>query len=374
MPYEFRLPRLTEDTEEAVVVAWFKPLGAEVKKGETVVEVQMAKVSFDVPSPVAGRLAQILAPRDAIVRQGETLALILEVGEMPAPSAPSETTTAAAETPRAASPQVSVIASPAAKRLARERGIDLATVRGSGEGGRITEEDVRKSIDSVVSAAPAVPLSGMRGAIAQRMRDSLRATAQLTLFTDADVTELVALKSQANVTYTDLVIKAAALSLREQPRLNAWLIDNEVRLQPGIDIGVAVALEEGLIVPVVRGADRRAVGEISVEMRRLAEGARAGTLTPGEVTGSTFSVTNLGMFGVDAFTPILNPPEIAILGIGRITERAVRRDEGIDWRSFMTLSLTFDHSAVDGAPAARFLQTVCRHLANPGDLVKGRTD
>lgn len=310
-----------------------------------------------------------------VVRQGVPLALILEAGETAAASLASSPAAAATTSPAPAAAPPSVVASPAAKRLAREQGIDLTTVRGTGDGGRITEDDVRQTIDAPAAAAssPAsVPLAGMRGAIAQRMQASLRETAQLTLFTDVDVTQLVALrerlKGEGEVSYTDLLVKAVALSLREHPRLNAWLADNEVRPQPGIHVGVAVALDEGLIVPVVRDADRLSVAAIGQALRRLVAGARAGTLTPGEVTGATFSVTNLGMYGIDAFTPILNPPEVAILGVGRIVERAARQGDGLAWHSFLTLSLTFDHRAVDGAPAAQFLQILSRHLTNPKAL------
>jgi pyruvate dehydrogenase E2 component (dihydrolipoamide acetyltransferase) len=189
-----------------------------------------------------------------------------------------------------------------------------------------------------------------------------------------DVSALVQLredlKQQFALTYTDLVVKAVARALKEHPRLNAWIEGEQIQLVQAIHIGVAVALDEGLIVPVVRYADRRSLREIAQETRRLALRAREGTLSRDEVVGSTFSVTNLGMYGIDAFTPIINPPEIAILGVGRVTEKLVRILRGAEWRQVMTLSLTFDHRAVDGAPAAAFLQSIGKHLENPVELTR----
>lgn len=295
-----------------------------------------------------------------------------------------------------------VLASPIAKRLARERGVDLALVKGTGARGRITEEDVQAYLAAVShSAAPlhigeegkasltpvpsptrgeggtmgrVIPLVGMRGTIAKRMADSLHTMAQLTLFSDVDVTELVALrerlKAQGDVTYTDLIVRATVLALQEHPHMNAWLQDNEIRFQSAVHMGVAVAVEAGLVVPVVRDAEGKLLRELSQETRRLAEAARAGKLSQEEMSGGTFSVTNLGMYGIDAFTPIINPPEVAILGVGRIVERATRQGDGVAWQQGMTLSLTFDHRAVDGAPAAMFLQSIAQRLAAPAALAE----
>ena len=272
---------------------------------------------------------------------------------------------------------------PAARRMANERGIDLSQVRGSGPGGRITVEDVQQVIDaaaqptaSVPQAPPTaeqvLPLTGMRGAIARRMHQSVQTSAQVTLTTEIDVSSLVLLREELKqhfaLTYTDLVVKATAQALIEHPRMNAWIEGEHIRLVQAVHIGVAVALDDGLIVPVVRDADRKSLREIALEAQRLAMRARAGTLERHEVTGSTFSVTNLGMYGIDAFTPIINPPEIAILGVGRITEKLVRIQRGAEWRHVMTLSLTFDHRAVDGAPAAAFLQSIGKELEHPAEM------
>ncbi|RMF04033.1 MAG: 2-oxo acid dehydrogenase subunit E2, partial [Chloroflexi bacterium] len=216
-----------------------------------------------------------------------------------------------------------------------------------------------------------VPLAGMRAAIARRMHQSLQDMAQLTLHTEADVTELKAYRAwrkAEGVTYTDLLVRACALALSRHPRLNARLDGDRIVLLPDVHIGLAVALPEGLVVPVIRNAAVRSVSQIARERARLVDRARAGQLNANEMSGSTFTVTNLGMFDVDAFTPIVNPPEAAILGVGRIVEKVVIYKEKIAQRAMMTLSLSFDHRLVDGAPAAAFLQSVKQTLEEPATL------
>jgi pyruvate dehydrogenase E2 component (dihydrolipoamide acetyltransferase) len=206
------------------------------------------------------------------------------------------------------------------------------------------------------------------------MLHSLQTTAQLTLLTEVDVTELKdlreKLKQEYEVTYTDLLLKAVSHALKEHPRLNGWVLEEGVRLLPEINIGLAVALEDGLLVPVVHDTGHKSLQEIAGETRQLIQKAREGKLKPGEVTGGTFTVTNLGMYGIDGFTPIINLPEVAILGVGRMVERPVRNAQGFDWRQMLTLSLTFDHRAVDGVPAAAFLQAVTRQLEAPAALAE----
>lgn len=327
---------------------------------------------FVLASPAARRLAKELGIDLAQVRGSGPEGRITE----------ADVQRAAEERAKGAAPPApapaEVLASPMARTLAREHGIDLAQVKGTGAGGRITEKDVLAFIEARKVAAPpvaapparAIPFVGMRQMIAQRMSESLQSMAQVTLMTEADVTETVRLrerlKQRYDLSYTDIIVKAVAVALKEHPLLNATLVGEEIQLLPEIHIGVAVALEDGLIVPVVRDADKKTLQEIAQETRRLAEGARAGTLTVDEVTGSTFTITNLGMYGVDGFTPIINPPEVAILGVGRIVEKpAIYRDE-IAKRAMLTLSLTFDHRLVDGAPAAAFLDRVRELLETPG--------
>jgi len=263
------------------------------------------------------------------------------------------------------------LATSSAKWLARERGVDLSGVQGTGPGGRITEEDVEAFLAAQPAVAPGgvISFSGVRQAIAEHVMESLHQTAQVTLTAEADVTDLVKLRTQLkaefDLTYTDLIVKAVAKALKQHARLNSTLIGDEIHLLLEIHIGVAVAMEDGLIVPVVRDADRLDLPEISEETRRLAQGAREGTLTVDEVTGSTFTVTNLGAYGTDYFTPVINTPEAAILGVGRIVEKPAIYEGQFAKRWHIALSLTFDHRLVDGAPAAEFLRALVEIIENP---------
>ncbi|MCY3919945.1 MAG: 2-oxo acid dehydrogenase subunit E2, partial [Chloroflexi bacterium] len=295
---------------------------------------------------------------------------------------------AAAAPPAPAGP---VKASPAAKRLAREHDLDLASVNGTGPGGRIVTEDVEAALAAAPAAAEApaataaegetLPYRGMRRTIGGRMHASLQEMAQLTMAMDADMTRAVDLRRELldlwsdrelRPTYTDFVMKAAALALRAHPRLNAELRDDEIVLHPRIHVGFAVALDEGLIVPVTRDTDALPLDELAPISADLAARARERRLGPDDLTGGTFTVTTLGMYGIDVFTPIINPPQAAILGVGRISDRPVLRGESgtdVERRSFMTLSLTIDHRVVDGAPAAEFLRDVKGILERPSQLI-----
>jgi pyruvate dehydrogenase E2 component (dihydrolipoamide acetyltransferase) len=212
-------------------------------------------------------------------------------------------------------------------------------------------------------------MSGMRRAIARNMHVSLQSMAQLTLFTELDATELVRLRERLQrdfgLTYTDLIVHAVARALTRHPRLNASIEGDQVRLHSRVHVGLAVALADGLIVPVIRDADRKALPDLAAETRGLAERARLGQLSAEQVSGSTFTVTSLGPFGIDGFTPIINPPEAAILGVGRIVEKPAAYHGAIALRHRLTLSLTHDHRLVDGAPAATFLQTIVEMLELP---------
>jgi pyruvate dehydrogenase E2 component (dihydrolipoamide acetyltransferase) len=280
-------------------------------------------------------------------------------------SAPSPT--AAPVSQRSAStPAGVIVATPAARKLAKDRGIDLASVTCTGPGGRITREDVEAA-----SAAPppGTPLHGMRKSIAERMFKSLQSTAQLTLTTEADVTPLVVRRHQLStefpLTYTDLVVEAVAAALASHPGFRVTANGELLQAHEEIHIGIAVALDEGLIVPVIRDADKKSLRQIAAESRHLAETARTGGLGVDDVRGGIFTVTNLGMYGIDAFTPIINQPQVAILGVGRIVQKPAVHDDQIAIRSLMALSLTFDHRIIDGAPAAAFLQDIAARLSRP---------
>ncbi|ETD32417.1 2-oxo acid dehydrogenase subunit E2 [Williamsia sp. D3] len=285
---------------------------------------------------------------------------------------------------------------PLVRRRADELGVDLAAVVGSGIGGRITKADVEAAAGTV--AAPAVlgvgspttgpqageviPLTGMRGAIARNMIDSLQTMAQLTHGYEVDVTALVAVRQQLKAeaaqsgskapSLNDFVVKAAALALREHPLLNAGIADDKITLFEEINVGVAVAVDGGLIVPVVRDADSLSVAEVADRTRTLASGARTGKLGLSDMEGATFSVSTLGAYGVDFFTPVINPGNVAILGVGRVKDGFRWEGETPARTQVMTLSLTFDHRAVDGAPAAEYLKTLSAILGRPLSLLAGR--
>ncbi len=285
--------------------------------------------------------------------------------------------------PKAPAPAPS---SPMARKLARELGVDLTQVRGTGPGGRITKEDV-ESAAKEPGAGPAgfvrredqtIPVRGMRKTIAKRMLESLQGSAQLTMDMDVSMDDAVKLRSQlidewrdegVRPTYTDLVVRAVAKALEKHPQMNSRFSDAEITLRGDIHVGMAVALEEGLIVPVVHHANQLALKEIAQESSRLAEAARKGALTPDDLHDGTFTVSALGMFGVDAFTPIINAPQSGILGVNRIREAVQWVGERPAKTQVMRLSLTWDHRALDGAPAARFLGSVRDLLEAPFRLL-----
>jgi pyruvate dehydrogenase E2 component (dihydrolipoamide acetyltransferase) len=386
MRTEITVPVLSEEDEEGMVVTWFVTPGAAVREGDLLAEVQVEKAVTEIRAPAAGRVAEILVPAGGIVRRATPIA-VLEVGAeavpeaAPAPvgaAAGAEAVREAAEPAPAGAPPP---ASPAARRLARELGVDLASVRGSGPGGRILEQDVRAAVGAPAAPAPAAParvepLTPMRKAIAARLTAGLASAAQLTLTAEADVTDLTATLERAGgdgavrPSITDAVVRAAALALREHRRVAARWTDDGLVLPEALDVGVAVAVEGGLLVPVVRGADHKDVATLSREIAELAERARWGRLQAPEMEGPVLSVTNLGAYRIDAFTPLLDPPQSVVLGVGRARMRPAVRDGAIVPRQLMVLSLTFDHRVSDGAPAAAYLQDVVLLLEDPGRLLR----
>lgn len=442
MAVEIKMPRFGLTMKQGKLSKWLKKEGDKVEKGEPLFEVETEKITNVVQSVASGILFQIVVPAGCTVPVGAVLAIVAEAGETPEriegiPVRPSEEASQAVAASGQAAPAVGtgaeayVPATPAAKRLARELGVDLSRVPATGREGRVTEEDVRKyhargptplkitpvaaemarkaGLDvsalagtgeggkitkedverALASERPAagteagpsrsIPFSGMRRAIAERMHASLHDAAQLTLFTEVDVTETAAflesLRQQGTsgqpvrVSMNDLVLLAVSRVLVQFPVLNSTLEGEQILLHDRVDLGMAVAVPNGLIVPKIRNADRKSLLEIAREARELARKARDGALTPDEVVDGTFTVTNLGAFGVDGFTPILNPPETAILGVGRIVEKPAVHKGRIEVRSLMTLSLTIDHRVVDGAPAADFLHALARHLTHPALLL-----
>jgi pyruvate dehydrogenase E2 component (dihydrolipoamide acetyltransferase) len=262
--------------------------------------------------------------------------------------------------------------------MANQAGLDIATVTGTGEGGKITQADVEKALsqETLEEAAPptSIPFTGMRKAVADNMYASLQQTAQLTTFTEVDVTEMVGFrdiireeykKDDIRISYNDIIILAVSRALKRYPIMNSTLVEDEILLHDSVNMGIAVALDDGLIVPVLRDADKKGLLQIAKETRILAGNARKGNLSMDEVTGGTFTISNVSMFQVDGLTPILKPPETGILGIGRVKEKPAVYKGEIAIRSMMFLSLTFDHRVVDGAPANAFLETAARYLEHP---------
>lgn len=363
------MPHLSDEVEEGVLVTWFVEPGGAVDEGALIAEVQVQKVSEEVLAPAAGRVAELLAPQGGVVRQGDPIAVLETGGE----SAGAEPAAVAAAEREERAPST-----PAARRLARELGLDLGAVTGTGPGGRILESDVGAAAGGAGVARPAAgrlePVTPMRRTIADRLQRHLATTAQLTLSSEADVTDLAERLeglSEAwgrRASLTEAVVRACALALRNHPHLAARWTDEGLLLPERMDIGLAVALDEGLIVPVVRDAGGKDLRTLNGEIAGLAERARAGTLATAETEGGVFSVTNLGAYGIDAFTPLVNPPQTAVLGVGRARLRPAVVDGAVTPRMLMVLSLTFDHRVVDGAPAAAFLAEVVSLLQDPEAL------
>jgi pyruvate dehydrogenase E2 component (dihydrolipoamide acetyltransferase) len=375
-----------------------------VEKGQPVVVIQTDKVEYEVEAPVAGTLLKIVAKEGTELPVGSLMGILGQPGEdisgllgaaPPAAGtaagpgvASRESRTAAAEGAGPA-PQTAVRApgerikiSPVAKKLAQERGIDIATLTGTGPEGRIVREDVERAIAGTMpGAAPAaalpesIPLSGIRKVIFDRMGQSWREAARVTMFADADMTEVVRLRQAKAAdwerrfgikpSFSDLIHLAVARALREEPRINCRLEGQAVRIRREVNLSFAIDLGEGLVAAVIRAADTKSLGELAKAARDLAERARANRLSPDDMADGTFTVTNLGGLGVEAFTPIINQPQAGILGIGKILEKPVVIAGGIHVRSMMTLSLVFDHRLLDGAPAAKFLAKVKALLEDP---------
>jgi pyruvate dehydrogenase E2 component (dihydrolipoamide acetyltransferase) len=329
--------------------------------------------------PVGALLALIGDPGDAFPPKEELAAAAPAEAPAAAPAAAAPAP-AAAPAEAAAAAGEGAPASPAARRRARELGVDIARVPPSAPGKRIMVEDV-EAYAAAAQAAPepagqVVPFAGIRKVVAERLTESLRTMAQVTIAREVDAGDLVARRvalaagfeaaTGIRLTYTDLLVQAVAELLADHPLLNASLTEQGIVSAPAVHMGVAVALEDGLIVPVIRDAGSRPLAELARDRVDLAAKAQAGTLSMDEVEGGTFTISNLGSFGADAFTPIVNPPQCAILGVGRIVDKPVAVDGQVEVRPTMWLSLTFDHRIVDGAPAARFLQQLGDRLGTTG--------
>jgi pyruvate dehydrogenase E2 component (dihydrolipoamide acetyltransferase) len=344
MALEVLMPVITVSGEEAVVTAWFVDDGDACSEGLLIAEVQAEKVSAEVEAPAAGYVVDRVPINDPVL-QGNPICRIVDSVEKPAAVAAAPTPDVEPEPyPRAA-------ASPAAKRVARELGVDLAAVTGSGPGGRITEADVR-------AVAVTASASGLRAVIARNMLRSHAETAAVTLHSTIDLGEVV----PSHITAT--IVKTAAETLTDHPHLNGHRDGQGFVPVRVAQVAVAIQTDEGLLAPVVRDAGSRSVEDVAEAIRDLAERAAAKTLTAEDFEGGTFTVTNLGAYGIDGFTPIINLPQVAILGVGAVRRAPVVDDRGaISVTNQMVLSLTFDHAFVDGAHAAAFLQQLGAAMA-----------
>jgi pyruvate/2-oxoglutarate dehydrogenase complex dihydrolipoamide acyltransferase (E2) component len=359
----FKLPDLGEGLTEGEVARWLVAEGQEIVEDDPLVEIQTDKATVEIPSPYAGTVLQVLVAEGEVVPVGAVLVVIGEAGEVvpgeaPAAAKPSTSRPAAPGHPRG--PRVA--ATPLVRKVAQELGVDLAAVTGTGPDGRITEEDVRAAADggAGVSEGRREPLRGVRRLIAEHMTRAHREVPPVTWVEECDF-EGVELEHLLAI-----VVKAVADALPEFPELNARLDGDAIVYLDRCDIGVAVQTEQGLVVPVVRGADKRSPDELDAEIRRLADAARTGSLKPEEVRDSTFTVTSAGKLAGLFQTPIVNHPEVAILSIGRIAPRAVVDDGEVVARRTGTIAITFDHRVVDGARAASFGLEVIRRIENGG--------
>lgn len=358
------MPRLSLTMKEGTIGTWYKKEGDNVEKGEPLVEVFSEKATYDLEAPASGILQKILVLEGVDAPVNAVLAVIT------APNEPFSEAELLIEPPKAVEEvEKRILASPAAKRLARERGIDLSLVEGSGLEGRITEEDVRRFIEKASGVLPKVkeviPLSGYRKTSAERVSTSFRTAPHSMVVMEVDVSKAMELHDELQVSYTAILVKAAAKTLAEYSIVNSTLEGSQIKIYEHVNVGVAVTTENGLVVPVVHNADKKTLEEIDSAIKKLTEKARQGKLAREDLTGGTFTVTNLGMYGVDFFVPIINPPEAAILAVGRIVEKPVAIEGKIETRPLMIFSLSYDHRVVDGAPAAKFLQKVKNYVENP---------
>ena len=444
MPSEIVMPRLSDTMSEGTVAKWRKQPGETVDKGDILVEIETDKATMELESFTSGVMGRILIPEGQTVPIGVPIALVLAQGEAPppepavaaptiaaegvpaasdastatpassAPSPPVEATSVAAEdapaasgsstaTPASSAPEPALAVppsaegkirtSPLARRLAEERGVDLASVTGTGPDGRITKEDVEAAIQRAGAApAPAaapvsppglaeeeelVQLSTLQRTIVRRMIESKAASPHFYVTSEIDMADAVAFRRSLNatveegqgVTFNDIIVKSAALALRKFPDVNASYRDGQLVRHKGSHIGFAVAIPNGLVVPVLRDADQKPLLQIGREARELVEKARNRRLTLQEMEGSTFSVTNLGMYGIDQFTGIINQPNAGILAIGAIVRKPVVKDDQIVISDRMRITLSVDHRVFYGATAAEFLQEVRNILEHPLWLV-----
>lgn len=425
------MPKLGLTMTEGTVVKWNKAVGDNVTAGEALVEIETDKINNVIESPASGTLLKVFVSEGDTMEVTGLIAVIGEPGEKieDIPSAveaeenqPTQEKTVTQESVEnndslADLDKDRIIASPAAKKLAREMNIDISLVNGSGPNGRIIEKDILSFKEDVPKASPlavkvaaekgidlgdikknsrimksdvlavsesqisqpetssGTALSGMRKVIAERMTDSWQNTPHVNLTYEVDMTEAQALKdkmttsSGVKYSFTEIIVKAVSHALTEHKEINSSLINGQIYQHDSVHMGIAVALDDGLIVPVIRDAQKKSINVLKNEIKQLGEKARTGQLLPDEISGGTFTVSNLGMYGVDEFTPIINPPQSAILGVCRMVKKPVVVEDEIKIRPMMNLCLSIDHRLIDGAVAARFMKDLRNLLQQPYQML-----
>jgi pyruvate dehydrogenase E2 component (dihydrolipoamide acetyltransferase) len=423
------MPKMGDTMEEGKIITWHKHEGDKIAKGDALAEIETEKVNIEAEAFAAGVLRKIIAPEGATIPVGQAIALIGEPNEaisaeFGGPSAPAATAASSAPTAPAPSPTQAPAAQPAApsapvavvetlapnghngrifispiaRRIASEHQLDITAIHGTGPNGRIIRDDVEQALQAgpaVTVSAPAQPaapaatgpeveavaLSQMRKTIARRLQQSMQTTPHFYVTVSVDATNLIALRAQINayaeaqpqpvkISLNDLIVRAVALTIVGMPQVNVSFDGDRILYKKRVNIGVAVALEQGLIVPVITDADKRGTLDLARESRRLVDAARTGKLKPEELQGGTFTVSNLGMYDVESFTAIINPPEAAILAVGSAVPTPVAdADRQVVVRDILKLTLSSDHRALDGAIAARFLQALKHLLEQPMGLL-----
>jgi len=434
--WQFRLPELGEGLHEGEIVKWHVKPGDEIKEDQIIMDVQNDKAVVEVPSPVTGKIVELKVKEGTVSHVGDPLAVIDVVGEIPpesihhgggeaaasetgggqaapaaAPAPAAQPAAAPAAAPEQAAASGQVLATPSVRKFAREKGVNLASIKGTGRNGQVTKDDVlafeanggqaaaapaeaaqgegapAAQAGKPAAAAPAgdrveerVPLKGIRKAIASAMVKSVYTAPHVTIMDEVDVTALVELRQKAKplaekkgvkLTYLPFIVKALVAAVKQYPALNASIDDekSEIVYKKYYNIGIATDTDNGLIVPVVADADRKNVWQVANEIRDLASRGREGKLQPHEMKGGTISITNIGSAGGMFFTPVINYPEVAILGTGRISEKPVVRDGQIVIGNLMALSLSFDHRLIDGATAQNAMNYIKSLLEDPQLMV-----
>ncbi len=412
MAREFKLPDIGEGVHEGEIVKWLVKEGQAIKENDLMVEVMTDKVTVQIPSPVTGKVLQIRAKDGEVVKVGQTIIVLGEEGETapapsveaaPRPSARAPPPPAPRATPGppppTAAPVGPALATPAVRKLAREVGVNIDLIRGTGPGGRVTEEDVRAASRGAPATKPAVavpelapnqpagaedriPIHGLRRRIAEKMAKSKATASHFTYIEEVDMTQLVHLRDRlkeigeqkgVKLTYLPFIVKALVAALKEHPTLNASMDDEkqEVVIKHYYNIGIATATDEGLTVTVLHDAEKKDIWALAKDVDRLTSAARERKLTLHDIQGSTFTITSLGKTGGIVATPIINWPEVAIIGIHKIEKRPIVRNDQIVIRDMMYLSCSFDHRVIDGHVGAAFVQTLANYLEHPALLFVG---